>query len=94
MSNNDRKLKRKHFVLFLVMQGLLAHSSYSILMNTTKLFRERKVSRRKKSSLPPRKYNSAKKCVTANRGTKFPQNTNNFAVQIKLQIFSHESFSL
>ena len=44
-------------------------------MIAPKLFRERRVSPRKKSSLPPRKYNSAKNFFTANREIKFPQDT-------------------
>ena len=74
MSNNDGKLKREDFVLFLAMQWQLAYSSYSILMIAPKLFRERIVSWRKKLSLLPRKYNSAKKCFAAKHEIKSPQN--------------------
>ena len=47
MSNNDRKLKRKNFALFLAMQWLLAYSSYSILIIAPKLIREESQSTKK-----------------------------------------------
>ena len=47
MSNNDRKLKRKNFALFLAMRWLLAYSSYSILIIAPKLIREESQSTKK-----------------------------------------------
>ena len=47
MHNNDRKLKRKNFALFLAMQWLLVYSSSSILIIAPKLIREESQSTKK-----------------------------------------------